>query len=351
MRTLRLFALFSLGFLSVALAVRHVLPWPVEYGLRAKWEHYARHHDRYDAVVLGTSRVFRGVDTPLLEQELGSAGVELSIFNFGVAGMRAFEQDYVLRRILELEPERLRYVFYEGGTWSPRFKHPALTYSSRSVFWHTPGQTVKVLDALSRSDLGWRETLRLAGTHIDLMLWRLANYGAGKRLLDRVLETETQASKYADTLAFLGQQAGYQSADQHTGRSIMQGREELLVAGPARDAYLERIGRLPAEREQRVDPERLPRRGVRSQRELAARHGVTLVYVVQPGDEAETQQLQLHEEGESERLLDYNRPDRYPDLFALENRYDEKHLNQRGAEAFTRTLAADLARLLGAGEL
>ena len=351
MSSLKYLFLFAVGFGVMATLVRPRIPWPTEYGLQAKWEYFSRNHEQYDAVFLGTSRVFRGIDTPLFDEELAKHGVELSTFNFGVAGMRAFEQDFVLQQLLALESERLRYVFIEGGPWSPRFKHPALTFSSRSVFWHTPAQTQKVLDSALRLDGPWSERLRLAATHFELFLRKFSSYGQGRTLAKEVFRDGPEEEKYERTLAFLGRQKGYQSADQHTGRSIMQGREELLVAGPARDAYLERIGRLPAEREQRVDPERLPRRGVRSQRELAARHGVTLVYVVQPGDEAETQQLQLHEEGESERLLDYNRPDRYPDLFALENRYDEKHLNQRGAEAFTRTLAADLARLLGAGEL
>jgi hypothetical protein len=42
-------------------------------------------------------------------------------------------------------------------------------------------------------------------------------------------------------------------------------------------------------------------------------------------------------------LLDYSDPERYPNLYAPENRRDPGHLNVRGAEIYTRLVARQIA--------
>lgn len=345
---LLLAALFGVGFLTAAALVRSILPWPTEYGLQAKWEHFVRHKDEYDAVFLGTSRVFRGVDTPAIEDRLRERGHPLRIFNFGVAGMRAFEEDHVLRRIVALEPQRLRYVFLEGGPWSPRFVFEELTYSSRSVFWHTPRETLTALDAVRRMDAAPGEKLRLAATHVDLFLWRLASYGQARILLDRLFSDEAGRARRAKALETIAVQEGFQAADQHTGRSFMKGREHVLEDPREYEAQVALIE--PAT-DSPPPPETVTLAGVRGQRRLAAEHGLRLVYVIQPGYEGTPERVLLQRQGEIETLLDFNRPSRYPELFLLQNRYDEKHLNQRGARVFSTILADAIAEeILGARE-
>jgi len=338
----------AIGFFGAAAVMRGVIPWPVEYGLQAKWEYFREHKDEFDAVFLGTSRVFRGVDTPLIDAELARRGIRLHSFNFGVAGMRAFEQDFVLHRLLGLEPAHLEWVFMEGGPWTPRFKHPSLTYSSRSVFWHTPRQTLQALESVHRMDASLSERLKLAATHLDLMLWRLCSYGQGRTLARKLLLHGADAARLANTMAIIDEQQGYQSGDQYTGRDLMKGREDLREDPSDFEAQ---VARIEAENEAFPAPETVNRRAVRGQYEAASEHGVELVYVVDPGYEGAPERLLLHREGEIPLLLNFNRPSLYPELYDVRNRFDEKHLNQHGAEAFSRILAATLAEeILGKRE-
>lgn len=341
-RIVRLLCLAAVGFLAASALVRSALPWPIEFGLQVKWDYFRSHKDEYDAVFLGTSRVFRGVDTPRIHEELAALGVPLTVFNFGIAGMRAFEEHYVLRHLLELEPERLRWVFLEGGPWRPDFPFEELTYSSRSVFWHDASETWTALDATWRMDEPWTERLALAATHVDLWLWRLASYGQGRILVDKLFRSEKRREQYQESLDVIGRQHGYQAADQHTGHEFMAGREELLANT---EPYVDRIAAIDAESAAEPPVETVCMRGVRAERRQAERHGVRLVYVLQPGYEGDPERLLMHRLGEIETLLDFNSPSRWPDLFQLENRYDEKHLNKRGAEAFAPHLATAIAEL------
>jgi hypothetical protein len=346
-RIVRLLCLTAIGFLAAAALVRSVLPWPIEFGLQVKWDYFRQHKDEYDAVFLGTSRVFRGVDTPRLHEELAKLGVPLTIFNFGIAGMRAFEEQYVLRHLLELEPQRLRWVFLEGGPWRPDFPFEELTYSSRSVFWHDTSETWTALDAAWRMDVPWGEKLALLATHVDLWLWRLASYGQGRILVDKVFRSEKRREQYRESLEVIASQHGFQSADQHTRHEFMAGREELLANT---EPYEQRIAAIDAESAAEPPLETVCLRGVRGERRLAQRHGVRLVYVVQPGYEGAPEHRLLHRLGEIETLVDFNSPSRWPQLFDLQNRYDEKHLNRRGAELFAPLLAAAIAEVVRRAE-
>jgi hypothetical protein len=47
--------------------------------------------------------------------------------------------------------------------------------------------------------------------------------------------------------------------------------------------------------------------------------------------------------------LSFNDPNRYPEIFTLESRYERWHLNEDGALTFSRILGAELAVLVGTG--
>ena len=51
----------------------------------------------------------------------------------------------------------------------------------------------------------------------------------------------------------------------------------------------------------------------------------------------------LDEAGELGRVLAYNRPSRYPELYTWEHRFDWTHVNREGAARWSRLLADDLA--------
>jgi hypothetical protein len=66
----------------------------------------------------GSSRVLHWIDTEVVDAELGRGGMGVRSYNFGLRGMRTFEQDHLLHHVLALEPRRLRWVFMEGGPGS-----------------------------------------------------------------------------------------------------------------------------------------------------------------------------------------------------------------------------------------
>ena len=77
-------------------------------------------------------------------------------------------------------------------------------------------------------------------------------------------------------------------------------------------------------------------------RALARRFGAELVLVAPPTVGAAFAPLP----GSGFLFLDFSSPARYPELFAVEHRYDRSHLNREGAVLYSRLLARELTRAL-----
>lgn len=344
LRTSGYLLLFTTSLLAVGRGISAIVPWPAEYGLQAKFEHFAHHRDEYEAVFIGSSRMFRGVDPTVFDATLAERGIRLHSFNLAVGGMDTFEQDYLLRRVLALDAPRLRWVFIEGGPWNPRFGHSFNTFSTRSVFWHSPDQTRRALGSVALLDAPLHEKLHLALTHLELAARRATAYGEGRRVLARMRGPIPDPRDRQLGPEELGPSQGYVPREQQTGQPHGELYDRLFEDSTVYDDAMRRI---EASRGTPVDLERTNLDALEDQLRAAHDHGVELIYVVLPGYEPSVERPYLHERGLIPLLFDYNQPERYPQLTRLENRYDVRHLNRQGATILSRLLADDFAAHLG----
>ena len=77
----------------------------------------------------------------------------------------------------------------------------------------------------------------------------------------------------------------------------------------------------------------------REQLRACAERGVELIWFTPPGYEGTPERLRLHEAGVIPTLFHFNDPERYPELFRLNHRYDKGHLNRRGVERLAELFA------------
>jgi len=333
--------LAALGFASVALGVRALVPWPEEQLLWRKWEYFAEHKDEFDAVWIGTSLVFRDVDVPAIDAALRERGHALHSFNFGIGGMGTFEQDFVLHRLLELEPARLKYVFYEGGPVGlgihPRhvFQTPGDTNTMRSTYWHDGPQTAKVLRQIPHLPVSpWRR-LDLAFTHARLFGRKLANYGFGTEV-KRGLEGFEPGPLLTERRGFQPYREPHEDAFQP------------MLDDPA--TFDEVVAAIPAANAMPLRLEDLDLSTHRAQYAAAEARGARLVYVALPGSIGDPERQFLHAQGVIPTLWDFSSPAEYPELFRIEHRWDVDHLNPDGVPLLTAYLVERVAALLEASE-
>lgn len=331
------------SFVVGALALSLCAPWPEEYGYATKLQYFEEHKDEFDVVFIGSSRIFRGVDPRIVDAELAAAGVPLRSFNLAVGGMGAFETDHLLHRIAELKPARLRWVMFEGLQFDPTFIRTENTYSARSVFWHTPAETKNALHATGQLEAPWFEKLGLYVTHVQLMLWKYANYGSGQSFVAAITGVSRDPFGRALTTEQLADGRGYQSLEILSDKDDAKLRAEMLAN---RQRFEQKIAELTTERLRRPDLADSNITALRAQYRAAESIGARLVYLLLPAVPAPPEILALHERGDIPLLFDFYQPDAYPEMFDVNQYYDAGHFNREGATQFSQLLGRALAKQL-----
>lgn len=336
-RTTFMVGLGLAGFFTTAALLRPFVPWPEERAMRAKYEHFAAHKQEFDAVYIGSSRMLRAIDPRIVDAEVTARGQPFRSFNFGLDGMMALESDFVMQKLLELEPEHLRLVLFEANTWYGGFDNPGTDpHSQRSVFWHTPGQTARALETLWLSDHPLWERMVLAGTHIEVAAWNVANYGQGTRILGHVRGTDRDAIGAEIPVEEIAEARGYQPMEGLTDKFHTEGRQVFL---DALKNYKEVIATIPEGNARQGTLATYNFGALHAQYRAVESHGAELVYVVMPGRSGTPDPVALHAQGHVPRLMHFNQPDRYPSIFEIDRRFDLGHLSRKGAEDFSRLLA------------
>lgn len=337
---LKLFLPALAAFVALAVTLALCAPWPEEYGYAAKLEYFEQHKDEFDVVYFGSSRVFRGIDPRIVDAELVAAGVPARSFNLAIGGMGAFETDYLLQRIAAMKPARLRWIIFEGLAFDPTFIRTENIHAARTVFWHTPAETKYALQATSRLDTSWFDKLGLCVTHLQLFLWKYANYGSGQSFVAAITGESRDPYGRAMTPEQLADGRGYQALEILSDQSDAALRANLLANRTAIEAQ---IAQMTANRSQRPDLSDYHLDALHHQYRAAESMDARLVYLLFAAVQAPPEVLALHERGDIPLLFDFYQPERYPKLFDLELYFDAGHLNREGAVEFSRVLAAELA--------
>ncbi len=338
-------ALFVAGFGAVSSAIRRVTPWPSEYGQRAKWEYLLDHRDEFDVLFVGSSVTFYGIVPHVFDEVLAARGRPVRSFNMGVGGMTTLESDQFLRRVLELEPARLRFVFVEAENWDARIWAKKNTYAPRMVHWHTLEHTRLALESLSRTPQPpspeegafwrWEE----GWTHVTLCLRKLSGAGQGRRIVRSWLDLD-RGEVRAD-VPELEELRGYVDLDRIQGEEWENRRADFLSK---QEAYAERVARIDAQNAEEPPLDRhFNLDGLRSQIAAIRAAGAEPIYYTGPRLLDSPLEMRLAREGILPVLLAFNQPARYPELYDPANRFDQNHLKRKAAEEFSRQLAASFA--------
>lgn len=329
-----LLALFA--FAAACALLRPLVPWPEDFGLRAKFEYFRAHKDEFDLLIIGSSRVYRAFDPEILDVALRDHGLQLRSFNFGVGGMGTFETDHTLKQILALRPARLRYVLVEGGAWVHDEYMSGQHLPRRVVFWHSVEETQLAMRSVLLGGGSVAAKLVQICTHAELCARRLVNLAEGPPAVAAWLGTSRDPHRRELTAAELQRGRGYQSPETLAAREPGAGSHRL-PGFPA--GFAAQVARIQQQNASEVTLAHYNFAALRTQQRAAQAAGVMLLLLTPPGCAGEPEQVMLHRTGFVPNRLDLNRPELYPELFRLDHRWDQLHLNRAGAEAATRILA------------
>lgn len=325
---------FAVGFAVISIGLRPA--YTDGWLLTAKQRHVENAVDQYDAVFVGSSRIYRAFDPLLFEQLTREQGHAIKVYNFGIPGLRPHEMQVVLDDLVAAKPQRLKYVFIEVMEWYPPILND-LKNGDRTVNWHTLSNSLSAIQTVWLQPISdaekWDQTL----CHSSHWLSRLANYGRG-------LQRITQLVWLAEQTETMNRQNGHVSTDQERGRYFDRRRTTFLKK--YRDISLKQISEIDATNAQAGSLDTFSLDALLEQRRKLLDAGLVPVYVL-PNVRWGTPNLHLlQSEGHLDKMLIFNQRSKYPGLYVEEHYFDRGHLNGKGAEIFTKLMAAELGPLI-----
>ena len=367
-RALTLAAVACTAFGLTSFGLGRVVPFPEMGDLDDKLRFFDARRDDYDTLFFGSSRVNRGVMPEVFDAETARRGVPARSFNFGIDAMEGHETAALVRRVLTMEPARLRRVVVElpDAESLGTAIEPENRFKTRMVFWHDPEETAAAIAA---------GEMRSIGAAADHLLHGLAHAGAagfGRSGLAAVRDRWGAAVGLPPAHRLrpldpeeLARTGGFEAFSDfaYANPDANPMRRAFLQAVPAYRREVEILSaanRTGTETPAGPTPASVPAVELPSDacvadwvaRVAAAirRAGAEPVFLVPPTIRPTPGAYRLAAAGRVPGFVAFNSPADYPRLFAVENRFDDDHLTTEGAIHFTRLLAARLAGPAGGGD-
>ena len=361
-------------FALVLMALRPVAAPAGGSVIGGKREYWRAHAHEYDTVFIGSSHVLRAFVPAEFDRVMADEyHAPTRSFNFGVQAVHLLEQRYLLREALDERPDLAR-VFFEYQWFFPQID-PQNAFNARTVYWHDPETTALAVertlhwghelgdafhyveDASQRHsiftvlDRALPPALRASEEHVQHGLTDLLLIGRGKDVLRGALGLANgQTGRNGDQDGYLSlEDEDRVLAAQGDEHNSYRARRERFLAN--REAYLHDVDLLDSAPSSFGDADWIDAELTRVDdfeliadiaRETRAR-GVEFVLVILPSQSADRAfEERLLAELDAP-VLRYDLPERYPELYAIENRWDSGHLSAEGARIFSRMLARDYA--------
>ncbi len=306
---------FAISLACTAVFLSRILP-PVsipQFSEKIAW--FAAHKDDYDAVFIGSSQFYHGINPRQFDRD---AARGTRSFNFGLHGLWPAESFFVLRQILAQHPRRLRWVFIDWMDIDPRIDREGTT--RRMMYWHDTRHTAMTLRRIAETPDSWGEKARLGGAHLWLWMRCLAHHGQAVEWF----EGKLRKNNYG-----------------RVARIPHWAKEDGWGAGAAHgiegDALVDYSAQLDAMRTAGPRPP-MGATFENAVRDIAAEvraAGASPILIASPAPDV---RHRFAPPAGIDAWI-FNDPQRTPELFEPGLRFDSYHLNPHGAELFTRLLA------------
>lgn len=335
-----------LAFLVAAYLLGQLIPSPAIppniVFISPKYEYYQAHKDDYDTLFFGSSRVYSHIIPDIFDQTASAEGHSVNSYNFGIPAMRAIDSTVLLEEILSDPPKNLKWVFFES-ILDKGYEPIPNARTNRSMYWHNWENTQFAAKYILSSDESLPNKAVLLASHLLPFVYHQLNVG---RLFSQLLPSTFTTEEQTVAAEFTATEGFYALSDETTPE-----RQYFLNA---QQAYLDSVavlgGRTADEpwTQSVADEAYLSANKVmllNRVSEAVRAAGAEPIFIDPPSLHLDNDFQAAEQLGTIDRLLTYRDPNRFPQLYKPENRYDVDHLNRSGSEEFTRLIAEDFSQM------
>jgi len=318
--------LFALGVASAAL--HWCLPPVKDAAVFEKIDYLRKRGDAFDVLFVGTSRIHHQIVPSIFDAMMAKGGIATHSFNLGIDGLRTPEDTYVLESALRERTQPLRWIIMECKDINFRLEDVDQR-TTRAVYWHDTPRMGMLAQRLVWGSFAaqrkWKHAVKeyWDGLHVFLLhsaLWLQNESCAG--VLAEANREKFEPMAPADSFSL----AGFDPP-----------RNEHMPTKQRAD-YLASFHDLQAHPAEFDFKDLASQQLLRREAALAELHGAKMILLIPP-TLTRFKFVPNPSLGPTPAVFDFDRPDTYPELFSVENRLDETHLNAQGANILTTRLA------------
>ena len=290
---------------------------------------------------LGSSRIYRHLDPSVFDAAFAEHGLDMHSFNVGVPGMRTLEALNTLRWVFDRHPDRLRWLVVDVED-RPLFIGDDNLLSERVMRWHRLRDLPVILAAVSATDEPGSQRILTATAHLQAAAFRAGRVGRGLRGMDALVDP-TPSEVPAINRGYLSLEEELRIAPTREARAEVEERWRQLHDRPQR--YRRLLAQLARSSPDGELTDALELELLRSLQAEADDRGVEVLFVIDARVNRRPTLVHAFESGVIERLLRFDDPSAFPELYDPANRFDIHHLDRDHAREYTRRIAARLLEI------
>jgi hypothetical protein len=305
-------------------------------------EEIARQDGDFDTVFVGSSITFRQINPAEFDDATGRPGFRS--YNLGIPGLYPMRSISYLEHLVNNPPPNLKFVLCELfrlDTVTYNYKAPEIM---RLMDW---GSFYEILQTIAAANFPRNYKLNLAGQYLRAFAFKSMGFGMLDYMrMEREIRPRDQERLDSSTRGFLAKDVEIETSKEQENIDHLRETGAVLEQNPGllpprtqlhrdkynrawqldRSPYVDKLGELITQAESK---------------------GIRLIFVLPP---LMTQRgmyfaypafLQIPEHNR----IDLSDPDRFPELYQIENVFDTEHVNSQGSVYLSRYLARELTRL------
>lgn len=316
--------------------------------LEFKRQQVVNSREKFNTLIIGSSRVYRQVNPVLLDSLMGEHH-QLNSYNMGVNWLFAPESFYVMDQLVTIDNLPLKCVVIELS--KIQFIDYSNLHTARTKYWYNFSDFVFTVRAVANSNFAIHERIATILAHSISYVDQLLNLGYLTEALHfkTVTKNRTGKSETSGINGFLPlNEREASTVEENVNERHQKFLQDTSVVTRRYNISVRQFRKFEENPELLTRYNRVYAEALNERIRIARSRGIHLVFLLTPRiDQNQYNELiPLFNNINPQHRIEISDARKYPELYLSRYSFDETHLNATGADLFTTLLSEKLSPLL-----
>lgn len=321
-----------------------------------KSKYFLDHPEKFNAVYVGGSLEYRHIDPYIIDNIVQKSGTDLRSFNLGNDGYNLPLQVWVTENLLDKNQGNLKYIFLSLSS-DPLF-YKGILHTKEWNYWQNPKSVLFSIRVMYQMDIPSKMKRQFSRFYVNSLVENMLKL----EMMDDLLQFYVKPV-LADSI-YLGQRKnGYFPYDDEEKYLSLRNDLPDEIVSKMQNNELSKIDYQENQLKRDslellwsnsfetyvsgTEPIPLYLKTYLNLYKKCADQGIQLIFIMPPKGRTDYQLLKaVYDKLPENSKIDLADPREYPKFFTVENGYNYHHMNNKGAEIYSRILGEKIAKII-----